>query len=298
MKASAKSSEMTLGAVTEVNIASNTNPSQNATGGTAAFTLRHSYVHASNSMGKIDMGLTAHAGESMVGISMDGAGNAEAISGTAFDGVKFNNSASINGSQAAGVTVATGHGSDMSAGRQSGLSYSTPNLNGFKAKISHTHDSSGAYEMTYGGDFNGAKVKAGYSFANAAGGTNEHSQGGGVGIKLATGLSVSANYRTIGLESMANTANNGDPELYYARVGYDMTGVSDLGGTTFAVTYRDVEDESLTGDDFQMTSFLISQSLKDYGTTVYGGYSNMSYDTALSDFDDINGFFMGAKVVF
>ena len=298
MKASASSDAMTLGAVIEVNTAAGINSSQNAAGGNAAFSLRHSYVHASNSMGKVDMGLTAHAGESFVGVSMHGAGSAEAISGTAFYGVKFNNSNATSGAQAAGVTVSTGHGSDMSGGRGNGISYTTPNLSGFKVKISHVMDASGAYEASYGGDFNGMKVKTGYSFANAAGGTNESSQGGGVGIKLPTGLNAAISYRTISLESTANTANNDDPEMYYASVGYDMSGVSDLGKTSAAVTYRDVEDESLTGDKFKMVSFLLSQSLSDYGTTVYGGYSNISYDTTLSDFDDINGFFMGAKVVF
>jgi len=298
MKASASSDAMTLGAVIEVNTAANTNPSQNATGGNSAFSLRHSYVHASNSMGKVDMGLTAHAGESFVGVSMHGAGSAEAISGTAFDGVKFMNSDATAGSQAAGETVSGAHGSDMSGGRGNGVSYTTPKMSGFKGKVSHTQDASGSYEVTYGGDFNGMAVKAGYSYANSAGGTNENSEGGGVGIKLPTGLNASLSYRTISLESDANTANNDDPELYYATVGYDMSGVSDFGKTSIAVTYRDVENENLTGDDFEMVSFLLSQSLSDYGTSVYGGYSNIRYDTTLSDFDDINGFFMGAKVVF
>jgi hypothetical protein len=43
---------------------------------------------------------------------------------------------------------------------------------------------------------------------------------------------------------------------------------------------------------------LFTQALSDYGTTVYGGFSNMSYDTTASNFDDINGIFMGATVNF
>lgn len=297
MKASAASADMTIGAVLEFAMQSEANGSQNALG-TDGFNIRHSYVHVSNSMGKVDIGDTAHAGESFLGISMDGTGNAETISGTAFDGVKFNDSSTADGTQAAGVTVAVGHDSDMSAGRKSGISYSTPSIGGLKVKVSHVMDQSGSGEITYGGDFNGMAVKAGYMYTNIAGGTDDTKSGVGLGVKLPSGLSVAANYKQTELESDANTANNSDPEMYYGKVGYDMTGISDLGGTSVAISYRNVEDATITGDDFKMVSFLWSQSLKDYGTTVYGGYSNISYDTEASNFDDINGFFMGAKVVF
>ena len=53
-----------------------------------------------------------------------------------------------------------------------------------------------------------------------------------------------------------------------------------------------------TGDEYENVSLLFQQSLSDYGTTVYGGYSKLSYDTTATNFDDINGFFLGAKVDF
>ena len=71
-----------------------------------------------------------------------------------------------------------------------------------------------------------------------------------------------------------------------------------MGKTNIAVAYRNSEVASATGDDLKMVSFLVNQNLSDYGTTIYGGYSNISYDTAASDFDDINGFFIGSRIVF
>ena len=82
------------------------------------------------------------------------------------------------------------------------------------------------------------------------------------------------------------------------KLGYKMTGLSDLGGTNVALMYKKAEDANATGDEYENVSLLFQQSLSDYGTTVYGGYSNLSYDTTATNFDDINGFFLGAKVDF
>ena len=297
MKASAKSSSLEIGALVELAMQAGAGASQNAAG-SDAFSIRHSMLYLKNSMGTLKLGDTAHAGESFVAVDVSGTGHVDHVSGTLFDSVKFNDSSSIDGSQAAGVTVATAHDSDMSLGRQSGIGYISPDFNGFGFAVSHVTAGSGGYQITYGGDFNGMEVEAGYSYANIAGATDESYQGGGVGVTLPSGLNISANYRTTALESAANTANNADPELYYGKVGYTLSGISDLGNTNVAVAYKNTEDASATGDDLKMVSFLVNQALSDYGTTIYGGYSNISYDTAASDFDDINGFFIGSRIVF
>jgi len=297
IKASAKSEAMTIGTNQEFGFQSQAKSSQNAAG-SDSFSIRHSALYISNSMGKLDIGHTAHAGESFVMLDVSGTSVASGATATPLDGLKFNDTSSIDGSQAAGTTVGTAHGSGYGAGRLNGISYSTPTFNGFKVKASHRMDSSGAYEATYGGDFNGMKVKAGYSYANASGGTYEDRHGGGIAIALPTGLNVSANWRTASLESVANTSNNADPETYYGKVGYTLSGISDLGKTNVAIEFRDTEDQSQTGDDYQSVAFLFTQALSDYGTSIYGGYSNMSYDTTASNFDDINAFWMGARVTF
>ena len=297
MKASAKSSSLEIGALVELAIQAGAGASQNAAG-SDSFSIRHSMLYFENSMGTVKFGDTSHAGGDFVAVDMSGTSHADDISGTLFDSVKFNDSSSVDGSQAAGVTVATAHDSDMSLGRQSGIGYISPDFNGFGFAVSHVTAGSGGYQITYGGDFNGMEVEAGYSYANIAGATDESYQGGGVGVTLPSGLNISANYRTTALESAANTANNADPELYYGKVGYTLSGISDLGNTNVAVAYKNTEDASATGDDLKMVSFLVNQALSDYGTTIYGGYSNISYDTAASDFDDINGFFIGSRIVF
>lgn len=301
IKASAKSDAMTVGATIELGLTDGDNASQTASGG-ESFSVRHSVLYVSNSMGKVTMGHTSHAGEAYTVSDVSGTSIAMSHSGSPFADVNFNNSASVAGSAAAGATAETAQGGGYSAGRDNGISYTTPSFNGFKAMVSHRTDASGAWNVTYGGDFNGVKVKAGYSFANLATATGtaktaatDSNHGGGVGIELPTGLNLSVSYREEE-KNAANTAPDGNNTM--VKLGYKMTGVSDLGGTNVALMYQKSEDQSTTGDEFVGISLLFTQSLSDYGTTVYGGFSNLSYDTTASNFDDIDGFFMGAKVDF
>jgi len=296
MKASAKSESMTIGATIELAISAKAQG--NAEGsGADSFKIRHNYVYVSNSMGRIRMGQTSHAGESYLGSTLDSVGNAEGTTGGAFDGFKFYNTTTKT-NEASGVTVGTATGGAYSTGRLPGISFDTKSFGGFKATVSQTNDSSGAAELLYGGDFNGVKVKAGAMYTTISGSTTEDRQGYGAAIKLKNGLSASANYRVKNLDSAMNSTDRNDPEMYLYRVGYDLPSVNDLGKTAIGVTYRENDDFAATGDKLEITSLLFTQSLDGYGTTVYGGYSHMAYDTTLANFDDIDGVFMGMKVVF
>jgi hypothetical protein len=301
IKASAKSDAMTVGATIEIGLTDGDNASQSASGG-ESFSVRHSVLYVSNSMGKVTMGHTSHAGEAYLVSDVSGTGFATSHSATPYADVLFNDTSSTAGSAAAGVSVETAQGGGYGAGRDNGISYTTPKFNGFTAMVSHRTDASGAYNVKYGGDFNGVKVSAGYSYANMATASGvaktaaqDSVHGGGVGIELPNGLNISSSFR----EEEKNSANTApDGNNWMTKVGYKMTGLSDLGGTNIALMYKKSEDQSTTGDEFENISLLFQQSLSDYGTTVYGGYSNLSYDTTASNFDDINGFFMGAVVTF
>jgi hypothetical protein len=301
IKASAKTDAMTIGALFEMGQSDGAGATQQSRGG-ESMTVRHSAVYVSNSMGKVTMGHTSHAGEAYQVSDVSGTSLAASHSASVLDTVLFNNSDTVTGSAAAGLSVATAHGGGYGAGRNDGISYSTPNFNGFTAMVSHVMDSSGQWNVKYGGDFNGVKVSAGYSFANMATSSStaktaaqDSVHGGGVGIVLPTGLNLSVSYR----EEEKNAANTApDGNTFQTKLGYKMTGLSDLGGTNIALQYKKAEDQSTTGDDYQDVSILFTQSLSDYGTTVYGGFSNLSYDTTASNFDDLNAFFMGAVVAF
>jgi hypothetical protein len=301
IKASAKSASMEVGALIELGLSNGANATQFANGG-AAFSVRHSRLHIKNGAGTLFMGHTSHAGENYIMTDVSGTSLASSGGGSPFDGVLFNNSDSTPGSPAAGTTVGTAHGDDMSGGRASGITYGSPKFNGFSAQVSHVTDAGGAAHVKYGGDFGGVKVSGGYSYAGIATGSGtlataatDHVHGGGIGIELANGLNLSANYR----EEVKNTANtNDDPSIMYTVLGYKMTGLSDLGGTNIAVAYKVTDDAVATGDKFKSVNLQVTQALSSYGTTIYGGYSHMRYDTTASDFDDLNGVFAGVKVDF
>jgi hypothetical protein len=296
MNASAKSESMTIGATIELAISSNVRGTSQATGADS-FAIRHNFVHVSNSLGRVRIGDTAHAGEGYLGTVMDGAGLASSTVGTVFDGMSFNNSTVIT-NFASGTTVAAAHGSDFSSGRQSGISYDSKTMGGFKATVSHVMTGSGSGELQYGGDFNGVKVSAGAVYSTMAANTTDDRTGYGLGFKLANGLSVSGNYRTINLNGELNTTNRPDPEMMYGRVGYDLPNFSDMGSTSVALAVRKVDDMATENDEFDEVSLLFVQSLSDYGTQVYGGFQNLAYDTTAANFDDITGVFMGMRVVF
>jgi len=296
MVASAKSDSMTIGAYVELAMSAGAGGTSTAVGG-SSFKMRHSAVNISNSMGKIVMGNTAHAGESFTGVRMDGVGDAIGHSGGSASSMKFFNTTTKTAT-ATGVTAAAAHGGAMSAGRTNGISYYTPNFNGFKVQVSHEMHKSGAINVQYGGDFGGMKVKAGAGFANQGDDETERREQYGVGVKLKSGLSVGVSYRTRELESLANTANNGNPEQLFALVGMDLPNVSDLGKTAVAFAFRDSQDQALSGDDFKGYGLLFQQSLSDYGTSIYGGFENLTYDTTLNNFDDIQAISLGMKVKF
>ena len=296
MVASAKSDSRTIGAYVELAMSKGRQgTSQGA--GTDSFAMRHSAVNISNSMGQLVIGNTAHAAEAFTGVRMDGVGDAIGHSGGPASGFKFANS-TTKGNFAGGTTLAAAHGGAMSNGRTGGISYKSPSFNGFKLHVSHEEHASGAGNLQYGGDFGGIKVKAGAGIGYLGSDTIDRREQYGVGFKLANGLSLGYSYRTEELASLANTANNADPEQHFVLVGMDLPNVSALGNTAVAVAYRDSQDQSLSGDDYKGYSFLVQQSLSDYGTSVYGGFQNLTYDTTLNNFDDIQTLFMGMKVKF
>jgi hypothetical protein len=294
-KASAKSESLSIGSTIELALSSNAGGDQHA-GGTDSFAIRHSYVWLSNAMGRIRMGDTAHAGEGYLGTDMSATGNAEGIWGSTIDGILFNNTTTVT-NQAAGASVGTAHGSDFSAGRASGISYDTPSLGGFKGSISHVQSGSGSVEGKYKADFDGVKVEVGAMWTSMNADATDDRSGVGAGVKLANGLSFSTNFKTTDLEGTLNTTNRPDPELWYSKIGYEL-GLSDMGKTGVAVAYKKIDDLAASGDEFTSLSFLMQQSLSDYGSIVYGSITNATYDTSLANFSDITAATIGLKVVF
>jgi hypothetical protein len=136
MKASAKSESMTIGALIELGL---TNGGSGTQVGTSSGTpsIRHSMIYVSNSMGKINIGQTAHASEAMGGFDASGTSLATSYSASTFNNVLFNNDTNTTGAAASGVSVATAHGGGYTEGRLNGISYVSPKFNGFTGMVSH-----------------------------------------------------------------------------------------------------------------------------------------------------------------
>jgi hypothetical protein len=294
--ASAKSESLSIGATIELGTQAAGNSSQHATA-SSSINLRHSFVSLSNNMGTIRMGHTGHATNGHTGVNLSSTGNSEAMSGYAFDGVLVHTSGSTG--SAAGSAISAINGSDMTSGRTTGISYDTPNMNGFGATISHEAQASGSISASYSADYDGVAVKASAGYGLEPGSANDSIVGGGLGVKLANGLSLSGNWARTNLNNTDTAANVGrsDPETMYFTLGYDLAAF-DIGKTGLAISYRQTDDLAANNDDFTGYSFLVEQSLADYGTSIYGGISQVSYDTTAANFDDVTAGWVGVKVVF
>jgi len=295
IKGQAKSDAMTIQAYLELRTSAGTDPDQNSEG-SAAVSMRHSKITFTSSLGSIIAGHTSHAGENMIGIDNSGTTLTSTLGGSPFDSIQFNDSSTSSGTIATGAKVITAHGADYSGGRASGITYATPKFNGFTAQISNVKRDN-QYGIKYGGDYNGVKLTAVYSYSTFGdvGNGVDSVDGGGAGLEFANGLNVSSNYRS---EDRADSSPNDDGDVWSTKVGYKLSGLTDLGGTNLAIMYKESENAVTTGDEYKEMSFLVQQSLSDYGTTVYGGFSNLSYDTTAANFDDINGLWIGALVNF
>lgn len=290
----AKSESLTVGATIELSLSAGNSSSQHASGADT-FDIRHSFISLSNNMGTIRMGDTGHAGNGHTGIDVSSTGHAEAMADTPIDGVLIHASGST--ASAAGSSIVTILGSNMTQGRDSGVSYDTPEINGFGLTVSHYNLGSGGIEGRHRANYDGVQVSTSAGFVQPGTDTTDNLVGGGIGIKLVNGLSISANYAATNLNSTVNTTNRPDPETFYGKIGYGLS-VSDTGTTGLAVSYRQTDDLTNSGDNFTAYSFLVEQSLSDYGTSIYGGVTSVSYDTTATNFDDVTAGWIGAKVVF
>jgi hypothetical protein len=292
--ASAKSESLTVGATIELGTQATGNATQHASTA-SSINLRHSVVSLSNNMGTLRLGHTGHATNGHTGVNMSSTGSSESMGGNVINGVILHTKGST-ASAAGTVTVGTTNGGDFTQARTTGISYDTPNMNGFSATVSHVNAGSGSIKAGYSADYDGVAIKATAGYGVVAGDTNDSRVGGGLGFKLANGLSLSGNYAKMNLNSVEAPART-DPETMYLTLGYDLAAF-DMGTTGLAITYRQTDDLAANNDDYEAVSLLVQQSLADYGTSIYGGITQIDYSTTATKYDDVTAGWVGVKVDF
>ena len=299
--ASAASESMTIGATLEIGVYSNRSSgvSEAATAIANSVVVRASNVHVTTGMGKVTLGFGGRTHGWADFMDVSGTGNVNGGGSSPLHGVRFYDTANRTASN---VTVGSMYDTGNGVPVGTGVEYVTPDFNGFSASIVHNEQGSASGGIGYSADYDGTAV----SFAADAAeyGANAGTGWGlGLGVELASGLNLSVGYSE---DQTNDDANNGIEEIEDQKrlqvvVGYKMTGLTDLGGTNFAVQYVKAEDMDGTAnnaDNLTNVTLRVEQTLTDYGTSVYGGYEHFEYDTSLGNFDNVTGGVIGLKVTF
>lgn len=306
--ASAKSDDMTISAKTELGASGTGNTDANAQAA-SSISLRHSYVSINNSAGTLTIGHTSGSADAGVGQnSKSGAAwygtmnySGSPVSSAGF--VSTTNAAAANaGAEETGLTTVTGYLAGTSTGRGNVIKYSSPDMNGFDFSASIRGGSTGSaneqaeFFASYGADFDGTAIDIQGAYAATSGNstTNDSQWHVSVAGELASGLNAAIGYG----ENEKKAAATNDVEIFFAEVGYDMTDVSDLGATGINLQFMDQDYSVSNTSEYQVVGINVSQSLADYGTTVYGGVSQQSYSVSGTTYEDINSGWVGIKVVF
>lgn len=299
---SAASESLTIGATLELGAYVNrssthdiTNSSTNTVG------MRQSVVTISNNMGSVMVGQGWHPNDTSADKNVSGTGTAALIDGSALHGVSHRASGDKETASGPAVSSIT---NGFTHSLRNGISYTTPDMSGFSATVAHTSGGSGQIGASYSADYDGTAVSVGAAYGTSAGATWDSEWGAGIGVELAGGLNLSLGYGEQNADTSTadgGTANREDGKMYQGVLGYKMSGLTDMGGTNFAVGYARWDDTDTTAanaDESTKVWVAVVQSLTDYGTTVYAAYENYSYDTNADNFSDVKGGTVGIKVLF
>jgi hypothetical protein len=264
----------------------------------SALSIRHSYLKLSNNMGSLTMGETDPAGDGGMTASLSGAAGYGTYVGTSVVGNHSHivtGAGATNGTQ--GSLATTGNDlSDYTQGRRGTLRYDSPDFNGFSFAAGTSVGAQNGVEAAYSADFDGTEVVVQIAHHNTAANstTVQDTTAGSVAVKLASGLNAAVGY---GQQDKNSGNTNKDADNIYVELGYDAS-VFDMGGTSVMANWQRIEDATTTGDSTKMLSLNVVQSLSDYGTTVYAGLTQMQYDTAAANYEDITAGWVGVKVAF
>ncbi len=284
----AKSESMTIGAHFELGLQANPSTGSQTQGAASSLNIRHSYVSIANDMGTLKIGHTWSADALTLSNALHGTGNAGFTDGFVNSGEELRVTGTAgNGTGSSGITVG-GVGAIHGAGRQSTVVYTTPNMSGFSANLGYGQEQHGAAQVTYGGDFDGTKVQAQGSWGSR-GGTIKSEASASLAVALAGGLNGSVAYSK---QNRVTNATVRDPDFWSLQVGYTM------GANAISLWGSQQDDAAANGDDARTIGVTVEHQLSDYGTSIYGGVSNLDYDTTLTKYDDLTSGWVGIRVNF
>jgi len=155
------------------------------------------------------------------------------------------------------------------------IRYDSPSFSGLSVHGDLENGGGGSVGVKWSGTMGGLSVKAGAGLEND--GAGAEMTGFSVAAKHASGLHAAINYGEIDAD-----ASTLDPEWQRVVVGYEAA-MNSLGKTNVSVFLSEKEDEAVEGNEGDMVSVGIKQSLDSIGGAIIVQYDNYSFTNAAAD---------------
>lgn len=178
-------------------------------------------------------------------------------------------------------------------GRLDRVRYDTPRFGGFMLSGDLASNQRGSAALGWetrelAGFAGGATV----AYSEPGSGRDYLVDGSASALHLGTGLSITVSAGTrdnVGRDSSQN---------YYAKLGWQTMGITDIGRTAFALDYTRSEDMAQEGDTGDSVGLFGVQFVPRYATEMFAGVRWYSLDRNDADFQDIVAGVTGARVKF
>jgi len=211
---------------------------------------------------------------SMVGDPATGAGGTDITTGTA----------GASGGEVSDFVSYLDAGSDAN----NRVKYATPAMGGFSVGADVEQGGGGGIGLKWAGSVSGMSAKAGVGVEYDGGG--QELRGGSVAVKHGSGMHIALNYGDMDIDDNSQTATATDYQSLRIVGGYEAK-VNSLGATNIGISYLETEDKTGEGDEGEVISVAIKQSLDSVGGWIGMQYENLSFDdTAGTDMNEIDTF--------
>ena len=177
-------------------------------------------------------------------------------------------------------------------GRLDRIRYDTPRFGGFMVSGDIASNQRGSAAVIWEEQVAGFAAGAAAAYSDPGSGRDYLVNGSASALHLGTGLSFTVSAGTRDNEGRDSS------QSYYAKLGWQTLGITDIGRTAFSLDYARSEDMELDGDTGDSVGLFGVQFVPKYATELFAGVRWHSLDRDDADFEDIVTGVTGARVKF
>ncbi len=182
------------------------------------------------------------------------------------------------------------------------LRYDTPTIAGFQLSGSFISGGAADVALRYGQKFGGFQVAAAAAYWNQSGVSTVIEDGwdGSAAVKHDSGLNAMI---AAGKQNMKSGSGRPDPDFIFGKIGY-IAKLFNVGTTSFAVDYGTADDFAqangiaVTPSDGSSVGVTAVQMFQATGTEAYVTWRRWTFDSANTNYNDVNTVIGGVRVKF